>query len=183
MPVSSNFNVGGIMGAIRKHARDATSCLDIAAGWGKYGVLLREFFDIKVNGRYDKERWKCRIDMVEIWPDYITPMHEFVYSNVYLDDIRAISADIHAYDIVLLLEVLEHMSHEDGVKVLIDLKGKCNKLMFMAFPNYFNGGEGKGWANPYEEHRCLWTQDDVEATLGMKVEKVGPTAFCANFVK
>lgn len=183
MPVSSNFNIGPIFRILRAHAMKAKSVLDIAAGWGKYGVLTREFYDAKIKGRYDKKDWRTRIDMVEIWKDYVNPVHRYIYDNVYIADIRDLAHKLDSYDVMFLLEVLEHMPKEDGEKLLKILKFKCNKLMFLAFPNYFRGGEGRGWPNPHEEHLCLWTVEDLVAVLDMSVEKIGPTSFVANFVK
>ena len=60
------------------------SVLDIGPGFGKYGVLCREFLEIW-DGRYEY-KFKRRIDCVEVFPDYITDLHRYIYNSIYTAD-------------------------------------------------------------------------------------------------
>jgi hypothetical protein len=51
-------------------------------GFGKYGVLCREYLELW-DGRENYHEFKRRIDGVEAYDKYITPIHKFVYNNMY----------------------------------------------------------------------------------------------------
>jgi hypothetical protein len=57
--------------------------LDVGVGFGKYGVLAREFLELR-DGRNQYHDWQRQIDGIEIFADYLTPLHEFVYDQPYV---------------------------------------------------------------------------------------------------
>ena len=92
--------------------------LDVGTGFGKYGALCREYLDLW-DGR-QKYEFATQIDGVEVFKEYITPLHHFVYNNIYNDNIIAVIRKLEmGYDLVLLLDVLEHFDKEEG-KFLLD---------------------------------------------------------------
>ena len=104
-----------------------TSVLDIGVGFGKYGVLCREYLELW-DGRGNYSEFLRRIDGVEAFKKYITPLHKFVYNRLYDDDIMNIIDKIDfRYDLVLLIDVLEHFNIEQGnlllSKILQNNKG------------------------------------------------------------
>lgn len=174
MPVSHFGIISSVLSRTDK-VKNIESILDVGIGFGKYGVLLRERYDVRFK-RCRRENWKVRIDGVEIYKDYITPMHEYVYSKIYIDHIHSLLDKLRRYDVILALEVLEHMEKWKGTEVIKGLFNKCNKLLLISFPTYFRGNEGKDWPNAYERHRCLWTQQELDKAIG-ETEKLRPTVF------
>jgi len=57
------------------------SVLDIGAGFGKYGALLRETLNIATG--YHKDQRKMRIEGAEAFPDYLNPIHSYAYNHLY----------------------------------------------------------------------------------------------------
>ena len=61
------------------------SILEVGVGFGKYGYLFREYLDLA----YDEEtggykKWRRIIDGIEINDKYLTPVHEYIYNNIYI---------------------------------------------------------------------------------------------------
>ena len=61
------------------------SVLDVGSGFGKYGVLCREYLELW-DGRQEY-KFIRRIDGVEAFENYITPLHKFIYNNIYTENI------------------------------------------------------------------------------------------------
>lgn len=160
MPTSHYKNVAPVMSILDK-VPNITSILDIGCGFGKYGFLFREHLDIRKR-RYDKSNWKIRIDAVEIWPEYITSLHRYIYSCIFICDIITAAKLCNDYDLVLLIDVLEHMNKKKGKRALSILTEKVKRAIVISIPETFKPGACSSWPNPNEEHRCLWTYDDLK---------------------
>jgi hypothetical protein len=65
------------------------SLLDIGIGFGKYGALCREYLELW-DGRQNYSQFLRRINGVEAFENYVTPLHNFVYNHVYVKDILQI---------------------------------------------------------------------------------------------
>jgi len=113
MPSSWPSQISPIMNIVLAMA--PRTILDIGPGFGKYGVLCREYLDIVPGSRssstYPPPR-RVTIDCIEAWPDYISPIHSYVYDDVYVGDARAVLPDLGAgaYDLAPFVDVLEHFS-------------------------------------------------------------------------
>lgn len=142
-------------------AGKVNSILDIGAGFGKYGVLLREHLEVRKH-RYDKKDWQVQIDAVEIWPAYINPIYKHVYDCIFLCGALAAVTRAQNYDVIFLLEVLEHLSKDRGTKLIKLLLKKYNKAIVISFPEVYKKGACSDWINPYEEHLCLWTFEELK---------------------
>jgi len=142
-----------------------TSVLDIGAGFGKYGVLTREYLELwDERYEYDRATWRHRIDAVEGYGRYITPLHEYVYDNIYVGDATQIIPTLQTqYDLALLIDIFEHVEREAGRKLIKDLL-KLSKGILICVPSRY-GQQGAVFDNPYEIHRANWSTDDLK-TLG-----------------
>ena len=97
---------------------DPKSILDVGVGFGKYGYLSREFLELW-DGREEYCVWKRRIDGIEVFKDYITPIHEFIYDHIYIGDAVDILPTLEIkYDLILLIDIIEHFDYERGMKLL-----------------------------------------------------------------
>lgn len=130
------------------------SVLDIGAGFGKYGVLMREYLDVR-NGRVYQKDWKTVIDAIEIYDPYVSSNYG-VYNSVRLGDIEKIK--IEKYDLILLMDVIEHLTKKKGLQLVRDLRKKCKNLLITT-PIGFSK-QGKFAGNIYEVHKSGFLPKD-----------------------
>ncbi|MBC7218157.1 MAG: glycosyltransferase family 4 protein [Candidatus Caldatribacterium sp.] len=130
------------------------SILDIGVGFGKYGVLLREVLEISQN-RYRKEDWEIRIDGVEAFAGYRNPIHDFVYNCIFYETIEDCLLHLPVYDVVLLVDVLEHFEKEKGKTILQELLKHTKKSLLVSTPR-FPAPQDSYLGNPFEAHRSRW---------------------------
>jgi hypothetical protein len=137
------------------------SILDIGTGFGKYGVLCREYLELW-DGRHDYSQFLRRIDGVEVFGDYITPLHKFVYNNIYINDIMEVLDKIESrYDLVLLIDVLEHFDKHQGENLLHKILRK-NGGVLISTPKK-PSSQKDAFNNIYETHRSKWTKSDLSS--------------------
>lgn len=153
MPVSWHQVIPSIIDRTVK--QKPQSVLDIGIGFGKYGLLLRESLDIPY-GRYDKKTWKTRIDGIEAFEGYRNPIHDYVYDKVFYGDALDKIGQLPSYDVVLLIDVLEHFTKEDGVRLLDLLKSHSNKCLIISTPLY-PAEQGDYNGNEHERHLSRWS--------------------------
>ena len=138
---------------------DPKSILDVGVGFGRWGILFREFLEIWDNGRYNG-KWQVKIDGVEIFPGYIKDYHKYFYNEIYLQNVlEFLETNGNTYDLINFGDVIEHFTKEEGAK-LIELALKKGKHVLINIPI------GRYWAqngtdeNPYEEHKSVWYNND-----------------------
>ncbi|CAH2211888.1 hypothetical protein [Tepidibacter aestuarii] len=84
------------------------SMLDVGVGFGRYGFVARELLDYEINEDGSYAKWKRRIDGIEIFEKYLTPVHEYVYDEIYIRDAYDLIRDKDFYyDMVLISDVIE----------------------------------------------------------------------------
>lgn len=156
MPTSNVYQISKIMEKII--TLNPQKLLDIGAGFGKYGVLCREYLELW-DGRYEYN-FKRQIDAVEVFSQYITSLHKFIYNTTYLADVRKILDKLINYDLILIIGTLEHFEKEEGMELLFKLL-KTNKGILISTPKTWQAQE-KGFGNEHEKHRSFWHKDDFE---------------------
>ncbi|WP_442597931.1 glycosyltransferase [Neobacillus sp. D3-1R] len=156
MPTSWTESIADILDEVEKYK--PISILDIGIGFGKYGVLLRERFELPYQ-RYYKDDWTIRIDGIEAYKGYENPIHDYVYDHVYYDSVSNCIEKLPLYDVVLLIDVLEHFEKEEGQKVIKKILKHTKKALIISTPLY-PANQGDYLANKYEEHKSRWTQLD-----------------------
>lgn len=113
--------------------------LDVGAGKGKYRLLLPEY---------------AHVDAVEIWSPYVTGygLRE-VYRAVYERDIIEVAEEFSIagvkYDVVIMGDVLEHLTVGDARRTLTWLKDVAGEVLVIVPYNYEQGEEH---GNPYQRH-------------------------------
>lgn len=128
MPSSHFHQLNEIMELIMH--TDPNSLLDNGIRFGKHGFLSREYLELW-DGRDDYKNWKRIIDGIEAFSDYITTLHEIIYNNIFRGNAVNILPTIKKkYDLILLIDVLEHFSYEEGKKVLDECQRiRCNTII------------------------------------------------------
>jgi 2-polyprenyl-3-methyl-5-hydroxy-6-metoxy-1,4-benzoquinol methylase len=160
MPTSGWHKIGHVMRILR-FMPQPESVLDVGIGFGKFGFLLRENLDIRKR-RYNPSEWKTKIDGVEVWEKYITPAHRYVYDSILVGDIRQLVSTLGKYDLIVLADVIEHMTFEEGAQLLRTLfQEHCSGGMVVSYPNCI-GSDWKNWENPHEKHHCIWHDYELD---------------------
>jgi len=135
-----------------------SSVLDVGVGFGKYGVLLREALDIPYE-RYDKRQWAARIDGIEAFRGYRNPLHEYVYDNVTYKPVSECLDGLGIYDVVLMIDILEHFTKEQGMELLERLLIHTRKALIISTP--INPEPQEEYiGNSFEAHLSRWTPVD-----------------------
>jgi hypothetical protein len=135
------------------------SILDIGVGFGRWGILFREFLEIWENGKYDG-KWERIIDGIEIYEPYVKDYHKYFYTHIYrgnaLDFLRTSGKN---YDLINCGDVIEHFTKDQGEE-LIRLSLETGRYVLITIPI------GKYWEqetygdNPYEQHKSVWYNND-----------------------
>jgi len=132
--------------------------LDVGAGFGKWGFLIRDSFDVATFQNFTKDDWKLDITAIEPFPKYITPLQEHLYNRIIQKDLFACMDELEDYDLVILGDVIEHFEKEKGYEALDKLLGHTRHLI-ISTPNGFMP-QGAWAGNDREIHRSGWTLED-----------------------
>lgn len=155
MPSSHTYQLNEIMELVI--LTEPKSILDIGCGFGKFGVLCYERLNLWYAKNYKNKN--IAIDGIEGFPEYITPIHEFVYSNIYINDaLTAMKNLTKKYDLALLIDVLEHLPRAEGEKLLYECLKVCKNIIVSTPKNI--GDQGAEFGNEYEVHRAQWDRED-----------------------
>jgi len=144
------------------------SVLDVGIGFGKYGFLLREYTDIwdmESVEDYRRERWKTVIEGIDATPDYITPLHEYVYDRIHIGDVTELIDTLGTYDLIIMGDVLEHFEKPVGEALLDRLFQHTNQCLLLTFPPNCRANDSVV-GNPYEAHRSAWNRNDFRRASG-----------------
>ena len=109
--------------------------LDVGPGQGTYSDLLRDL--------------GYRMDAVEVWAPYVEQFNlRAKYDSVHIGNIM--DFDIEGYDFIILGDVLEHLSKEDAVGLMVKINLYGIRCM-VAVP-YMMEQDGEEYGNTYETH-------------------------------
>lgn len=126
------------------HEVPHATVLDVGPGWGKYERLLREYLNEK----------PVRVDAVEAWEPYVDAHGlRARYDHVHVGDVCALPTKVLApYDVVLMVDVLEHLAVSAGLSLLARIPGR---VVICTPVEFFDNGPGLPWT---ETHRSHWTE-------------------------
>jgi len=165
---------------------DPASILDVGVGFGKWGLLFREYTDIRASEtdshRYQKAAWKIRIDGIEGFPRYLTPVHEYVYDRVHVGLVQDLVDGLEEYDVVHVGDMIEHLPKAQGMQILEKLLQRARKALIVSTPKY-DTHQADSVANELERHRSVWTKADFRRLPGANVVTVDKTLLIAVMVK
>lgn len=123
--------------------------LDLGMGTGKYGFLLREQIDLAQQQR------TVTLVGVEGYADYVGDHQRVVYDEIVVDDIRHFlaSSQREPFDLVLLLDVIEHFEPNDGLEVTLRSL-EISPFLLIATPAAYWRQDDP--SNDLETHRSWW---------------------------
>ena len=184
MPSSRASGISTIVHVVRQ--LEPESILDVGVGFGKWGFLFREYTDVVASehdeSRYPKAGWRVRIDGVEGYPGYLTPVHDYIYDEVHVGLIQDLADGLPHYDVIFVGDMIEHLSKEAGHEVLRKLLDRANKALVVTTPK-FDTHQGALVGNVLEQHESLWEASDFERYAGANVRTVDHTLLVAVIVK
>jgi 2-polyprenyl-3-methyl-5-hydroxy-6-metoxy-1,4-benzoquinol methylase len=120
--------------------------VDVGPGCGKYGLMCREYLP--------EIDW---LDAVEV-REGRRALQDVIYDHVFERDARLFSG-WPAYDLILLIDVIEHMSKEDGHALLSSMLADGAAVLVSTPKTFF---EQHAIHNPYEDHLSLWAWPDFD---------------------
>lgn len=132
-----------------------STVVDIGPGEGTYVRLARDVTP------------GCRWIGVEAWAPYITEYDLFdAYDWVIVSDARHLDpyTIVRRPDLVILADVLEHMTHVEAKGVLARMRDWAEHvLVSVPLAHHDQGAEGGNW---FEIHREHWSSREMRAELG-----------------
>lgn len=159
MPSSSLFTIPAVMKAVSEVK--PRSIIDIGTGFGKYGFLIREYFDLRPGPIPGYDAWAIRMDGIEIFEDYITPVHHYIYNEMYLGEAVEVLKDLdRTYDLALVAGTLEHYKKSEGRGFLDRVKEKARNIIISTPYIYYE--QAGSYGNRYEEHFAGWDAGDLK---------------------
>lgn len=149
--------------------------LDIGVGFGKWGVLAREYTDIW-NYRFYREEWQTFIVGIEIHERYNNPVwqaYNLILGGNASDVIRDIKNCAYDgrvkpeeaetavvppkhYDMTLMIDVLEHFPKEAGEALIKEVLSISDRFIV----SYCNSEQKDVRDNKHEDHVSLWFDED-----------------------
>jgi trans-aconitate methyltransferase len=127
--------------------KEPTSVLDIGAGSGTYGKLLRPHLP------------KAFMTAVEIHAAYVSDYKLWrLYDSVVIGDAR--TADLPQADVVILGDVLEHMSQPDALALWDRCRDLATKAVYLSIP-IVEWPQEAMFGNEYERHVHTWSHNSA----------------------
>jgi hypothetical protein len=161
-------------------ATNPKSILDLGIGFGMNGCGIRNWYDLGLNP------FKTKLVGVEGFEGYRNPAWG-LYDEVIVDNILNVVDRIEVFDMILITDVIEHFSKDEGIVLLEKLKHKVNKCVMVSTPGvWIEQGEYMG--NKLEEHKSMWTVNDFKA-LGYgivqdgTIDDMGHMMITADYIK
>lgn len=167
MPFSQSSQISAIVGYAQQ--LQPGSVLDVGTGMGQYGFLLRTNLEhinlFEVDGSAARQRarssWALRIDGIEGYATYLTPVHDYAYNQVLVGNAMDILPTLgdRSYELVLAIDILEHLSADDGRVFLAHCIRIASRAVLVSTPKEFVPQDVP--ANPLENHRSVWTEGEL----------------------
>jgi SAM-dependent methyltransferase len=136
--------------------------LDVGKGFGKYGFLIHEYCGIDYGVRPKPEltllqQSSVAVDGVDVNQDYAFPHLPQFYRQMYWGRIEELCEGLPHYDVVLMVDVIEHIDKQKAMAVLRALIDR-GSVMVIATPRRFF--EQHLFESEAEEHVSFWTPKD-----------------------
>lgn len=134
------------------------SLLDIGVGFGKYGLLAREYLE---NGEQQKIKWLHRIDGIEVFRSNENVIYQYIYDSIYMGDVCTLLSqlDLH-YDMIIMIDVLEHFTFKEGEELLQTLLEKTDYVLISTPKDI--GTQGVLHENHFEVHKAQWKKKSLK---------------------
>ncbi len=128
------------------------SILDVGLGNGLYGLLARQYVD----GSGPFASGGIRVDGIEIFEDYLTSVQRTLYDDIKVGDALLILPELapQSYDLVLALDVIEHLPDPRGEELLRHVRRVGRHAVLTSPRGEFP--QGGLFGNVHETHVSKW---------------------------
>lgn len=159
MATSEHWQISRVVSVMMRE--NPASVLDVGCGWGKFGVMAREYTNA------------TRVDAV----DAIQPRYA-VYDHAYQGDLREVATLLPPgtprYDLALFIEVIEHLEKDEALRLVQRLL-KIARRVLITTPWGFRRQEIQNM--PYETHRSGWYPWEFRQVARVHKVEVYPAHF------
>ena len=156
---SSWHNIGYCVDVMMKI--DPGSVLDVGVGFGRWGMLVREFCEVW-RGRYFSDQWTVRVDGIEAFEKNVCEYHRHFYNQIFVGDAAEfLTPDRCRYDLIILGDVLEHFER-GAAQELLDRCIAGARYVMANIPLGAAYEQGEMYGNVYERHRSVWHVSDFQ---------------------
>tara|TARA_Y100000034_G_scaffold91645_1_gene110602 strand:+ start:2966 stop:3520 length:555 start_codon:yes stop_codon:yes gene_type:complete len=173
MPSSRPDHLGALCNIVLKSK--PKSVLDVGVGFGRFGLLCREYLDLwgqqNPAACHNPALWKTRVDGIEVFPAYIGPLQEMLYSTIHIGDARTVLPTLGHYGLIHLGDVIEHMPKAEGHAFLKVCRAKA-KLVIVVTPVVCRP-QGASFGNVHETHHAGWTPQEFKVYPGASATAYG----------
>jgi 2-polyprenyl-3-methyl-5-hydroxy-6-metoxy-1,4-benzoquinol methylase len=143
--------------------RDPKRILDIGSAFGKFSLLIREsILSVRAERGNLTPTDDLEIDCVEMAKYFQNlPYHANLYQNHYHMDARDIDwKTMPKYDLVLLIDVIEHWTKEEGIRVVADIKKHTGARVLISTPRETVMYEEEIYGADCPNHKSQWLPMD-----------------------
>lgn len=140
------------------------SVLDIGKGFGKYGFLVHEYIGIDNTLKIDPSKSMLQlssitIDACEADIDLMLPHLSQIYQTVFTGDVLEKYQGFKNYDLILMIDVIEHLEKAKAEDMLKYFVSKGTTLIIATPAHFF---EQNLYESEFEHHVSHWTLADFK---------------------
>jgi hypothetical protein len=159
---TSNWqNISHCVGTLRRLMPQ--SVLDVGTGFGRWGMLCREFLDAW-EGREARALWQVRIEGIEAFPSCLTPLHGYIYDRIHVGDAVDLLPTLGVYDVVYMGDVVEHQTKARAWQLMEAAVRHARQAVIVTIPIGDNWPQEVGAdGNWFHAHRSRWHLEDFDA--------------------
>lgn len=106
------------------------------------------------------EQSRITIDCVEVDKDLLLPHLNQFYHNVFVGDVFDIYQTLQDYDLVLMIDVIEHLDKNKALALLKHYISRGTNVIIATPIDFF---EQNLYESEYEKHISHWKKDDFKA--------------------
>lgn len=136
------------------------SILDVGMGFGKWGFLVRDTFEVMAGQNFRKADWKINMTGVEVFDKCITPIQKELYNKIIKKDIFDTFKELGKYDLIIMGDVIEHIEKPKAYELLDELFKHTENILVSTPLGFMPQG---AWAdNKNETHLSGWGVADFK---------------------
>ena len=127
--------------------------LNVGCGYGKWGFLLKKY-------RWPEHPLPYVVGLDAFEPHLLTLRKHNIYDALVLGHAGCLPFAGKSFDSVVACEVLEHLTHEEGLRFLDELRRITRQCFIVSTPNYEclrGGGDTMDGFNEFEAHKYIYS--------------------------
>lgn len=138
---------------------DPLSVLDVGVGFGRWGIIVREFCDVW-ESRVFQDQWRVRIEGIEGYAKSITNYHREFYNEIHIGDARELIPRLAGpWSVTMYGDVMEHFTKEQAHE-LLRFSLDHSDYVIVNIPIGEEHPQGDAYGNDFERHLSTWDPAD-----------------------